>query len=56
MSSGGSTKTLAKKYFSEIGLQSAKELYEMYQADFEMFGYSPDMYFDIASKWNLLIM
>ena len=56
MSSGGSTKTLAKKYFSEIDLQSAKELYKMYQADFEMFGYSPDMYFDIASKWNLLIM
>ena len=49
-SSGGSTKELAKKYFSELSLGTVKKLYEVYKVDFEMFGYSPQLYYDYASN------
>jgi len=48
-SSGGDTKSLAKKYFSDLDLDTVKDLYEIYKVDFEMFGYSPDIYFDLAA-------
>ena len=50
MSSGGSTKDLARKYFSEMDIDTAKRLYQLYKVDFEMFGYSPDEYFKLARK------
>ena len=49
-SSGGDTKTLAKKYFSDLDLGTVKDLYEIYKVDFEMFGYSPQMYYDYADN------
>ena len=48
VSSGGSTKELARKYFSQLNLDTVKKLYNIYQVDFEMFGYSPQWYYDIA--------
>ena len=50
MSSGGSTKDLARKYFSELELDRVKDLYSVYKVDFEMFGYSPEEYFNVARK------
>jgi len=48
VSSGGNTRNLAQKYFSELDLKTVQELYKVYQVDFEMFGYSPDIYFNFA--------
>ena len=51
VSSGGSTKDLARKYFSEMDIDTVKRLYQLYKVDFEMFGYTPDEYFKIARKY-----
>ena len=48
VSSGGSTKELARKYFSQLSLDTVKKLYNIYKVDFEMFGYSPQLYYDYA--------
>ena len=50
VSSGGSTRDLARKYFSELDIMMVRRLYEFYKVDFEMFGYSPDEYFEIAKN------
>ena len=50
VSSGGSTRDLARKYFSELDIMTVRRLYEFYKVDFEMFGYSPDEYFEIAKN------
>ena len=50
VSSGGSTKELARKYFSEMDIDTVKRLYQLYKVDFEMVGYTPDEYFKIARK------
>ena len=50
MSSGGSTKDLAKNYFSELDVTMVKKLHEFYKVDFEMFDYSPDEYFKVAKN------
>lgn len=50
-SSGGSTKDLTKKYFSELSLDTVKKLYNVYKVDFEMFGYSPQLYYDYARNY-----
>ena len=50
VSSGGSTKELAKKYFAQLSLDTVKKLYSIYQVDFEMFGYSPQWYYDNARR------
>jgi len=50
VSSGGSTKELAKKYFSQLSLDMVKKLYRIYKVDFEMFGYSPQLYYDYAEN------
>ena len=51
MSSGGNTKDLARKYFSELDVETVKRLYMLYKVDFEMFGYSPDDYFKLAKNF-----
>ena len=43
-SSGGSTKELARKYFKQLDRKTVDELFEFYKVDFEMFGYSPELY------------
>ena len=48
VSSGGGTNELARKYFSQLSLDTVKKLYNIYQVDFEMFGYSPQWYYDNA--------
>ena len=50
MSSGGSTRDLAKKYFSELDKTMVRKLYEFYKVDFEMFDYNPDEYFKVAKN------
>ena len=50
VSSGGSTKDLAKKYFSELDKTMVRKLYEFYKVDFEMFDYNPDEYFKVAKN------
>ena len=50
MSSGGSTRDLARKYFSELNIVMVRRLYEFYKVDFEMFGYTPDEYFELAKN------
>ena len=49
-SSGGSTSELAREYFSQLKKDDVKKLYELYKIDFLMFGYSPDVYFNIAKN------
>ena len=43
-SSGGGTKELARKYFGLLDRKTVDQLYEFYKVDFEMFGYSPEVY------------
>ena len=49
-SSGGSTRELAMKYFSELSLETVEKLYEVYKVDFEMFGYSPQLYYEYSHQ------
>jgi len=50
VSSGGSSQDKAIRLFKQVRLSLVKRLYKLYEADFEMFGYSPQLYFDIADK------
>ena len=50
VSSGGSTKDLAKNYFWELDVTMVKKLHEFYKVAFEMFDYSPDEYFKVAKN------
>ena len=43
-SSGGSTAELTRKYFRELDRDVVKQLYQVYQLDFEMFGYSAESF------------
>ena len=43
-SSGGGTKELAQKYFELLDRKTVDQLFEFYKVDFEMFGYSPEVY------------
>lgn len=52
VSSGGSTKSLAKKYFSELETDVVLKLYKIYQVDFEMFQYSPDLFIEYSKNKN----
>ena len=45
---GMDTAQLAKKYFFQLERSLVKELYQQYRIDFEMFGYSPQLYLDLA--------
>jgi len=47
-SSGGSTRDLAKRYFQQLDRRTVDRLYALYQVDFEMFGYSPNLYLSYA--------
>ena len=49
-SSGGSTRDLAKMYFGQLGRRTVDRLFGLYQVDFEMFGYSPDLYLQYARQ------
>ena len=49
-SSGGSTSSLAQKYLSSLDRRTVTRLYQLYRVDFEMFGYSPDLYLDLAKQ------
>ena len=49
-SSGGGTNELARKYFAQLDVQTVDQLYELYKVDFEMFGYSLEMYRSAAVK------
>jgi len=50
VSSGGSTRSLAKKYFAELETNMVKKLYQIYKIDFEMFQYSPDLFINYSKK------
>ena len=47
-SSGGSTKSLSRKYFSQLDKETIDELYSLFKVDFEMFGYRPDEFYEYA--------
>ena len=47
-SSGGSTSQLAVSYFSSLQRHTVLQLYQLYRPDFELFGYSPDKYLQLA--------
>ena len=49
MSSGGKTGELARTYFSQLSLETMQRLYQLYQVDFNMFGYSPQLYYHLAA-------
>ena len=48
--SSGNTRELARKYFSQISLETVKNLYSLYKIDFELFGYSPELYYGYAQS------
>ena len=48
--SGGSTPKRAKIYFSQLSVETVRRLYNLYRVDFEMFGYSPDLYYKYAGN------
>ena len=48
-SSGGDTGELARRYFSQLSLDTMQRLYQLYQVDFNMFGYSPQLYYHLAA-------
>ena len=50
VSSGGSTKSLAKKYIAELETNIVKKLYHLYKVDFELFQYNPDLYIQYSKK------
>ena len=57
-SSGGSTRKQAKDYFSQLSRDTVKRLYNLYKADFELFEYSPEMYYNYAYNndfWKLCL-
>ena len=47
-SRGGSSSELAMEYFSEVYKEDVERLYHLYKIDFQLFGYSPDLYFQAA--------
>jgi len=49
-SSGGSTRDLARGYFQQLDTNTVDKLYKLYQVDFEMFGYSPELYLSYAKQ------
>ena len=49
-SGGGSTRSLARKYFGQLDRDLVMKLYKFYQVDFEMFGYSPEEYLHWAKR------
>lgn len=49
-SSGGSTKDLARKYFSQVSPGLVRRIYNLYEKDFEMFDYSAQEYFEASSQ------
>ena len=49
-SGGGSTEQLAASYFSALDPASVTSLYNLYRADFRMFGYSPHQYYSTAEQ------
>ena len=52
ISSGGSTKRLAHKYFSLLDLESIKRLYDLYKIDFELFDYNHVDYLQMAKDFT----
>ena len=47
-SSGGNTSNLTMEYFSQLGRETVRQLYNLYRLDFELFGYSPNTYINLA--------
>ena len=45
----------ARKYFRELKIETVKKLYEVYKVDFEMFGYSPLLYYNNAIIFIALV-
>ena len=43
-SSGGSTADLAREYFRALDREVVEQLYELYELEFDMFGYSVESY------------
>ena len=37
-------------YFSQLSVETVRRLYNLYRVDFEMFGYSPDLYYHYAGN------
>ena len=48
--SSGDTSELAAKYFRETPVSLVRALYRLYRPDFDLFGYSPDMYVALAKS------
>jgi hypothetical protein len=48
--SSGNTSELAREYFSQLYKDDVEKLYQLYKMDFEMFGYSPDSYLNVAKE------
>ena len=48
--SSGNTTSLAREYFRQMDRHTVWKLYQLYQIDFELFGYSPDLYLEIAQS------
>ena len=49
-SRGGSSKELAKIYFGQLDRRTVNKLFRLYKVDFQMFGYSPDLYLGYARE------
>lgn len=45
---GKNTSELLKKYYSTLTPRQIKEIYDIFKFDFELFGYHPETYFEMA--------
>ena len=43
---GKSSDNLVEKYYSELDLPTMKRLYKLYEMDFVLFDFSPDVYYN----------
>ncbi|XP_063701867.1 carbohydrate sulfotransferase 11 isoform X2 [Culicoides brevitarsis] len=49
---GKNTSDLLKKYYSTLTQRQIREIYEIFKYDFELFGYDPQPYFEMAQADN----
>ena len=48
VTTNGSTNLWTEEYFSQVSCKLLTEIYNLYELDFELFGYDPSYYFSVC--------